>query len=79
MCPQSSGHVFCSLLQVDRISAMSAGEKAGLHYNDIIHSVTMVTAEKALGPYTDWSFEEIQQVARDSPSLCALLLTVAKY
>ena len=71
--------MFRSLLQVDRISVLSAGWKAGLRYNDIIQSVTMVTAEKAAGPYTEWSFEGIQKVARDSPSIRALLMTVAKY
>ena len=64
---------------MDRVSVMSEGEKAGLHYNDIIHSVTLVTAEKAFGPYAEWSFEGIKRVAKDSPSVCALLLTVARY
>ena len=71
--------MFCSLLQVDHVSAMSAGEKAGLHYNDIIQSVTMITAEKPMGPYTEWSFEGIQRIAKDSPSVYALLITVVNF
>ena len=33
------------MLQVDRVSVMSEGSKAGLQENDIIESVTVVTTD----------------------------------
>ena len=67
------------LLQVDRVSVPSEGNKAGLRQNDIIQSVTVVTAEGAVGPETKWSFDGISRTAKNSPSVCALLMTVMKY
>ena len=67
------------LLQVDRVKAGSEGYKAGLRENDIIRSVTVVTAEGIVGPETEWSFEGIKRIARDLPSVCALLMTVLNF
>ena len=64
------------LLQVDHVKAGSVGCKAGLHDTDIIRSVTVVTAEGVVGPDTEWSFEGIKRITKDSQSVCALLLAV---
>ena len=66
-------------LQVERVEVASEGYKAGLHENDIIQSVTVVTAEGVVVPDKEWDFEGIKRVARDSPSVCALLLTVMNF
>ena len=65
--------------QMDYVIAYSVGCKAGLHDTDIIQSVTVVTAEGVVGPDTEWSFEGIKRIARDLPSICALLMTVLNF
>ena len=71
--------VHVPLLQVDRVSVPSEGNKAGLRENGIIQSVTMVTAERVVGPETDWSFDGISRTAKSLPSVCALLMTVLNF
>ena len=58
------------------VSVLSEGDKAGLRENDIIQSVTVVTAEGVVGLGTEWSFDCISRTAKNSPSVCALLMTV---
>ena len=67
------------LLQVEHVRIMSEGYKAGLCDNDIIRSVTVVTAEGVVGPETEWSFEGIKRIAKDLPSVYALLMTVLNF
>ena len=67
------------LLQVGHVSVLSEGDKAGLRENDIIQSVTVVTAEGVVGPETDWSFDGISRTAKSLPSVCALLMTVLNF
>ena len=67
------------LLQVDHVSILSQGNKAGLRDNDIIQSVTVVTAEGVVGPETKWSFDGISRTAKNSPSVYALLMTVLNF
>ena len=61
------------------VSVLSQGDKAGLRDNDIIQSVTVVTTEGVVGPETDWSFESISRIAKNSPSVCALLMTILNF
>ena len=61
------------------MSVPSEGNKAGLSQNDTIHSVTVVTAEGVVGPDADWSFDRISRTAKNSPSVCALLMTVLNF
>ena len=61
------------------MSVPSEGDKAGLRDNDIIQYVTVVTAEGVVGPETDWSFDRISRIAKNSPSVCALLMTVLNF
>ena len=72
--------VSAPLLQVDQVRVLSEGYKAGLHENDIIQSVTLVTAEGGVhGPDTEWSFDRISRTAKNSPSVFALLMTVLNF
>ena len=64
---------------MNRVKALGEEYKAGLRENDIIRSVAMVTAEGVVGPDTEWSFEGIKRIARDLPSICALLMTVLNF
>ena len=65
------------LLQVDWVSVLSEGSKAGLRDKDIIQSVTLVTADGGVhGPDAEWSFDRISRTAKNSPSVFALLMTV---
>ena len=68
------------LLQVDQVRVLSEGYKAGLHENDIIKSVTLVTEAGGVhGPDAEWSFDRISRTAKDSPSVFALLMTVLNF
>ena len=59
---------------------MSEGSKAGLRENDIIESVTVVTADGEVhGPDANWSFDKINITAKNSPSVFALLMIVLNY
>ena len=74
-----SCYVNVPLLQVDHVSVLREGDKAGLRDNDIIQSVTMVTAEGVVGPDAEWSFDRISRTAKNSPSVYALLMTVLNF
>ena len=68
------------LLQVEHVHVLSEGYEAGLRKNDIIQSVTLVTAKEGVhGPDTEWSFDRISKTAKNSPSVFALLMTVLNF
>ena len=68
------------MLQVDRVEVLKEADKAGLRENDIIESVTLVTANGEVhGPDVEWSFDSISRTAKSLPSVFALLMTVLNY
>ena len=68
------------VLQVDWVRVMSEGNKAGLRENDIIQSVTLVTADGEVhGPDVEWSFDSISRTAKNWPSVFALLMIVLNF
>lgn len=72
--------VNASLLQVDRVEVLKEADKAGLRENDIIESVTLVTANGEVhGPDVEWSFDSISRTAKSLPSVFALLMIVLNF
>ena len=62
------------MLQVGRVEVLKEANKAGLRKNDIIESVTLVTANGEVhGPDAEWSFDSISRTAKTLPSVTICL------